>query len=219
MKNENKKRNTGFTIIETMISVSLFIVIVMAGMGALLNANLLHQKSQDMRSIMDNLSFVMDDMSRNLRTGYNYRCITSESDLSSYNIIATAQSGQNCWGIAFENQNGTPYEYDPVTRLLLDRHGEDQWVYEIVSELRGSVTIHYIRKSTDSGATWVQLTPDEVYIDGISGFSVLGAEPPSQGNKQQPFVTIKLVGTITYKNIITPFSLQTSVSQRALDNI
>ena len=67
-----KKISGGFTIIETMVSVSLFLVIVMAGMGSLLNASLLHHKSADMRSIMDNLSFVMEDMSRNLRTGYDY---------------------------------------------------------------------------------------------------------------------------------------------------
>src|SRR4026209_1259047 len=65
----------GYTVIETMIAVSLFIIIVIAGMGALLNANLLHQKSRDMRSIIDNLSFVMEDMSRNIRTGTNYYCI------------------------------------------------------------------------------------------------------------------------------------------------
>ena len=44
-------------------------------MGALLNANLLYNKSKDMRSILDSLSFTMDDMSRNLRTGLNYYCI------------------------------------------------------------------------------------------------------------------------------------------------
>ena len=95
-KNNNKK---GFTIIETMIAVSLFLVIVVIGMGALLNANLLHQKSQDMRSILDNLSFVMEDMSRNLRTGYDYQCLLSASVPTS-NPTPIADT-QNCLGIAF----------------------------------------------------------------------------------------------------------------------
>ena len=76
------KNKKGYTIIETMISVSLFLIIVMSGMGALVNANVLHQKSQDMRSIMDNLTFVMEDMSRNIRTGYNYQCFTNGQTLS-----------------------------------------------------------------------------------------------------------------------------------------
>src|SRR3989339_2244393 len=90
LKIENCKG--GYTIIETMIAISLFLVIIMAGMGALLNANLLHQKSQNMRSIIDNLSFIMEDMSRNLRTGYDYHCgdfsnIESPQSCVSDNII------------------------------------------------------------------------------------------------------------------------------------
>ena len=45
-----------------MISISLFLVVVVFGMNALLNANVVHQKSQDMRSILDNLSFILEDM-------------------------------------------------------------------------------------------------------------------------------------------------------------
>src|SRR3989344_6032721 len=70
--------NNGYTIVETMVAVSLFVVITTAGMGTLLSANSLYQKSQNMRSIMDNLNFVMEDMSRNLRTGYSYHCITND---------------------------------------------------------------------------------------------------------------------------------------------
>src|ERR1035437_840256 len=87
----------GFTIIETMIAVSLFIIIVMMGMGALLNANALHQKSQNMRSILDNLSFVMEDMSRNLRVGYSYDCILAGVTPPT---SPTPTSGSSCGGIA-----------------------------------------------------------------------------------------------------------------------
>ena len=73
---------TGYTIIETMIAISVFLVVVIYGMGSLLSASLLHQKSEDMRSIMDNLSFIMEDMSRNLRTGNSYHCAIGEVDLT-----------------------------------------------------------------------------------------------------------------------------------------
>lgn len=202
-----RKISGGYTIIETMIAVSLFIIITTIGIGALLNANLLHEKSSDMRSIMDNLSFIMEDMSRNLRTGYNYYCATGGDNLSN---VATTKSTpviggvpQNCWGIAFESSGGDPNDDD------------DQWVYYIDSTGK-------IFKSTQGPydifpSNYFQLTPNEVEIDTTaSGFSVLGAEPPP-GDTQQPFVTIKLVGEITYKDVVTPFSLQTSVSQRLVD--
>jgi type II secretory pathway pseudopilin PulG len=198
MSNKQNKKESGYTLIETMIAVSLFIIIVMVGMGALLNANLLHQKSQNMRSLLDNMSFVVEDMGRNLRTGYGYHCISSGSAESSIGSN-TPLSGQNCWGIAFE----------PAGPL-----GSSQWAYEIVTQGNSS----FIVRSTDNGATWVQMTPDEAIIDTTASyFSILGAEPPSAGDNQQPLVTIHLVGRIIYKNITTPFSLQTSVSQRLID--
>jgi type II secretory pathway pseudopilin PulG len=209
MQNKNNKKNTacpqclkhsfcrrGYTIIETMIAISLFIIIVMAGMGALLNANLLHKKSQSMRSIIDNLNFVMEDMSKNLRTGYNFRCYRTVGDITNVNIPQSCATG---WAIAFESADG----------VLADN--TDQWVYYIDSGK--------IFKSTDGGANYIQMTPDEIVISESYAFTVLGAEPPpeSPGPDRQPFVIIKLVGSITYNNIVSPFTLQTSVSQRQLD--
>lgn len=198
-----KRKNAGYTIIETMIAVSLFIIIVMAGMAALLNANVLHRKSQDMRSIIDNLSFVMEDMSRNIRTGYNYHCLNAKSGSSL--TVASVSNPQDCdvgWGIGFETAEGDVSNHD------------DQWVYYIDSGK--------IFKSVDGPSNFsnfVQMTPDEVFIDGtLSEFDVLGSEPPLNGDYNQPFVTIKLVGSIKYKeDVVTPFTLQTSVSQRAID--
>ena len=192
---QNKHNNQrGYTIIETMIAISLFLVVIMAGMGALLNASSLHQKSRDMRSVMDNLSFIMEDISRNLRTGGNYYCITGASGTVPGTSIPL--SGKDCWGVAFQPSGGG-----------------NQWAYEVVTANLGDT--YYIRRSTDNGATWVQLNSEEVVMDVSSGFSVLGAEPFP--NRQQPFVTIKLVGSINFKNTPTCVSLQTSVSERAID--
>ncbi|KKP87372.1 MAG: hypothetical protein UR90_C0007G0010 [Parcubacteria group bacterium GW2011_GWC1_35_8] len=220
MHKRNNKKNTGFTIIETMISVSIFIIIIMAGMGALLNANALHQKSQSMRSILDSMSFTMEDMSRNLRTGYHYRCYDGifpwNQDYAQTPALNTPQSCANGWVLVFEEANGeTPLTPAPNT----DSNATDQWAY-LIGSYNGKDGIF---KSTKGGGTsevpdWIKLTPDEVTIDVVaSGFTVLGAEAPSTGDLQQPFVVIRLVGNIVYKDTNTPFSLQTSVSQRGID--
>lgn len=190
------KTENGFTIIETMIAVSLFIVIIMIGMGALLNANLLHNKAQKMRSIMDSMSFVVEDISRSLRTGYHYQCFEKGQSLSP-GSLGDPHSCAYGWALAFEADTGN------------SAINTDQWAYYIND---GKVF-----KSTDGMANSIQLTPDEVVINDISGFSVLGAPSPAADDKQQPFVTIRLVGTITYKDTVTPFSLQTSVSHRLID--
>lgn len=192
---KQKNNQKGFTIIETMISISIFLVIVMAGMGALLNANLLHNKSQNMRSMMDNLSFIVEDISKNLRTGYNYHCITAGEDFSTLSLT-TAKSCSAGGGIAFTSSSGTMFVY------YIDSNGK----------MFKSTQAPYIPPTG-----YVQLNSDEIYISSFSSFAVLGAEQPSSGDLQQPFVVIKLIGTITSRGVVSPFTIQTSASQRLID--
>ena len=203
LRNKNKKiREGGYTIIETMIAISLFMVVTTLGLGALLNANLLHNKTQDMRSIMDTLSFVMEDISRNLRTGTNYHCLLPNQA----SLPTTPKSCPSGIGIAFEESSTSPSDVDNDSDPTNDN--DDQWFYY--------VNLGKMYKSTNGGASVVQITPDEVVITSTSFVTVIGAEPPP-GDTRQPLVTIRLEGNITYKNVVTPFSLQTSVSQRSVD--
>ena len=197
----NKNKKNGYTMVETMISISIFLVVVMVGMNSLLNANMLHRKSQDMRSAIDTLSFIMEEMSRNLRVGYNYRCV------SEYQI--PDETPRSCpdgdMAIVFESSTGEVGNFN------------DQWVYAFV----GTDILKSINGGGQAVALNRGLSEDDMTIEidgGQSGFFVTGAEPP-MGDLDQPFVTIKLAGLITYKNISTPFFLQTSVSQRLVDNV
>ncbi len=186
-----KRGNGGYTLIETMIAVSLFLVIMMFGMGSLLGSSILHKKAQNMRAIMDNLSFIMEDISRNLRTGYIYHCI-DDGNLTNINPRDCAASLGA--GISFKSSYG------------------NQMVYAVFPD--GT-----LQKSTNGGiaGSFIILTPPEIKIDPSSGFIVKGALPPP-GDTNQPLVIIRLSGTITSENnVVTPFSLETSVSQRLPD--
>ncbi|MCF7834097.1 MAG: type II secretion system GspH family protein [Candidatus Pacebacteria bacterium] len=180
-----KNKQGGFTVIETMIATSVFLIVILYGMGTLLNANLLQSKSENMRSIMDSLSFVMDEMSRNIRTGYDYSCFTDKKYVPNESCYCSN-------GIAFT----------PSTE-----GGGSVWAYYI--DENGA-----LYKSVD-GVEYM-MTPSEIVLDVNSGFSIVGAELPPE-NKLQPMVRINLEGKITEKNIDTPFSLQTVVSQRLVD--
>ncbi|MEJ0001974.1 MAG: hypothetical protein WDN09_02225 [bacterium] len=122
-------------------------------MSALLNANALQQKSQDMRSIMDSLSFIMEEMSRNLRTGYAYHCFGQGESVSPA-VAANPKSCQNGYAIAFENQFGDK-----------DDDG-DQWAYKIQSQDGGKTFNIY--KSVNGGASFIQLNPSEVSLKSFS---------------------------------------------------
>lgn len=211
MKDLSLKNKKGFTLIEVMIATALFTVIMVVGIGAVLGANDAHKRTQNIRATLDNLSFVMEEMSRSLRTGTRYHCNISSG------ILTDPQDCPNDYtrSIAFESVNG-----DPTSAF-------DQWVYSIQPSLSNPAHIEVVKKyeyPTGSGnQITVPLTPLNVEIDPIkSGFTVTGSCPvkPVGGlctDLTQPKVVIRLSGQVLYKGQGVPFDLQTTVSQRVLD--
>ena len=191
----NARLVRGFTLIETMIAVALFTVIVTIGIGAVLNSNNSYKKSQTVRSVLDNLSFIMEDMSRNIRLGSDYHC----------GNISNIETPQDCASpsltFALEGQNG------------VSRNTADQFVYGITTD---DGVNYKIIKSIDSVVTSKTLTPSEVSIDpAASGFTVIGSAPFP--DTTQPRVIIRLSGTVTYKDLVSKFNIETTVSQRLID--
>ncbi len=68
------KRKAGFTLIEVMVSVSIFTIISTIGIGALLSMNNAYKRSRSQRTAVDSLTFILDSMSRDIRTGSQYSC-------------------------------------------------------------------------------------------------------------------------------------------------
>ena len=200
-----KNYKGGYTIIETMISISIFLILIMIGMTTLMNAFSVHKKSQNMRSEMDNLSFILEDMSRNMRTATQYHCIdNSNSDFSNIGVRRNSPVDgggvrQLCWGIAFEAAGGD------------EASTGDQWVYYING---GKI----YKTDVNDLINAIPLTPDEVVLNPVSGFYIFGAEAEVAPNKQQPFIKIILAGNVLEKGVNSPFSLETLISSRVIDN-
>ena len=191
-KKYKNKYKGGYTLIETMIALAIFLIVVTIGSGSLINAYSVNRKSQDLRSAIDGLSFAMEDMSKNIRTGYDYHCIIA-GDSSDTTIPKSCSIGN---GIAFESSEGNNSKSD------------DQWAYFISG---GKL----FRSTTGDLNQAVQMTPSEVVLtETTNNFAVFGAE---NSDKQQPFAVIRLVGKITSRGQVTLFSLQTIVSQRKSD--
>lgn len=66
----------GFTLIEIMTAVSVFAVVMVISMGAILGVFDANRKSDSLKTVMDNLNFAVDSMSREMRFGKNYHCGT-----------------------------------------------------------------------------------------------------------------------------------------------
>lgn len=66
------KQHSGFTLMEVMVSVSIFTIIVTIGIGSLLTVNKTLLKTRSERQAIDSFSYAVDTMTRRLRTGMNY---------------------------------------------------------------------------------------------------------------------------------------------------
>lgn len=64
---------SGFTLMEVMVSVSIFAIIITIGIGSLLTIYSTLQKTRADQQTMDSLSYVLDTMTRRVRTGREYQ--------------------------------------------------------------------------------------------------------------------------------------------------
>jgi len=196
MKNYFLKKAEGFTLIEVMISIGLFSVIMVVGITAILSVNNTYRKTRTMRSAIDNLSFIMEDMTRNIRLGSRYRCLTTRPSGTPTTEIEQPKDGAGCLGIAFE-----PFWDQPT-----DDPG-DQVIYFIEDQS--------IFKSMDGGENFEPMNSIDVKIyQNTSGFNVYASSPDSN---DQPSVLIILGGEVEVGANVTTFDLQTTVSQRLLN--
>lgn len=203
------KNEAGFTIIEVMIAMAIFIVIVTVGMGATLDAISQHYRTQNMRTVMDSLNFMLEDMARNIRLGSHFHCqLGSEVSTSTDGHVAPqdcpmipgVSGGSNM--IVFEDLRGNHVIYSVTPP----------------SPLSGTLAPQQVYKQKDASSSPVQITPPTVVMDYYkSGFTVRGSLPGSAGDQSQPSITIRLAGYVQYQNTKTNFAVQTTVMARSLD--
>jgi type II secretory pathway pseudopilin PulG len=194
------KSQAGFTLIELMVSLSLFIIVVLALIGSLYSVNDASRKVQAMRTVMDNISFSMEAMSRTIRTGENIICnpvcsiasgtkgdyLSTQSTLGEHRLVEFQWSTWPNGNGMIEKKSTKIISVDPVTHVpVLDL--------------------------TDATA-WVAMTAPEINIKEF-GFYVDGI---SRGDTKQPSVIIKMEGEASVPNgAPVPFAIQTYLSQRA----
>lgn len=78
MKTFNKTQS-GFTLIEMIVALGLFSVVITISVGALLSLIASNEQLQKEQSVMVNLSFALDSMTREIRTGTKYFCDSQNS--------------------------------------------------------------------------------------------------------------------------------------------
>ena len=74
-----KKIAGGFTLVEMIVSVAIFTIVAFVAVGALLKVIDANKKSQSLKTSINNLNFALESLSREMRVGSNYTCISVSS--------------------------------------------------------------------------------------------------------------------------------------------
>ena len=182
----------GFTLIELLVSVAIFSVVVMIALGALLAMSEADRKAQALKTVVNNLNFSLESMSRTIRTSVNYQC----------NI-----TGQDC-----ASGGASIRVLDPAGRTV------DYWFNNAQANLcnQSPAAVGCILRSIN-GSSWAPLTAPEVVISSAK-FFVLGSARYSTGDRTQPRVVMLMSGYVQFTETqTTPFNIQTTVTQRVYD--
>ena len=190
----------GFTLIEMLVSITLFAIVMVVCVGALLSLVGANKKAQALESVMNNLNISLDDMVRSIREGSNYNC----GGMGVPNL--TTGHNADC-----TTNPSNIFSFTPYGAVTSNANGRT--VYECVA--CSGTTGGYMERSEDGGAHFSPLTAPEVSITHMN-FYVIGTQ---QGDTTQPRVIITIDGTAGGGNVktTTSFHLQATAVQRALD--
>lgn len=214
----------GFTLVEMIVSLALFSVVVTISVGALLMLIASNEQLQDEQSVMTNLSFAIDSMTRELRTGTFYYCDSSANN-----------TGNNIFNPGTNVHDGPSGLGEDTADCSTGRPSGPNGTFHGVSfqEAGDSITTNANQRilyyhERGSGRLFrrvgnqppLPLTSTSSILITDVEFFVTGSKPLQEGSPDhldQASVTIFIEAREAGNPAARPYQIQTTVTQRTLD--
>lgn len=198
----------GFTLIELMVSLSIFAIVMTISVGTLLILIDVNAKAQALYSSTTNLAYALDSITREIRTGFRYNC-----------QVSSGASGETLPASPPVNDCDSGYAGDFITFTREKDSVRIGYRRNEVSD--GSGTRGVIEQKIAGGSgNWIQMTSSDVNVETFSvvvensNTYVLGSD------KDQPVVILHIKGTVSNGlDTATEFNIQSRIVQRRFDVI
>lgn len=190
--------NKGFTLLELMLSITLFSAAVIIAVSALFGVLAFQRKASALQRVQNNVNFAVKSMMADISVGDLYYCGISVPSGPADDI-----SPQSCWSgggslIAFRNVR------------------DEKTVYWLRNEAIERCVDVFSSGACDSGSgpNYLRLTAASVNIDSaISFFYVDGAEGVAFGDTEQPRVRVGIRAATDVGGETEVMNIQSTVSQ------
>ena len=204
----NLKEKKGFTLIEVMVSVSLFAMVMVLSLGAIMSIIDGNKKAQAINAVANNLNFAVESMVRDIKTGYAYTCDINNNNpsLPDWTSASSSNIGSGQNGCTDSNKNVT------ALSLISTITGEKRSVRYALLPDPGTGKGRIYKTNSDTEAPFPVTSPEvdiqqlDFYVDN----------PVSNEGQPKVFLVIKGTSTINPTQS-SDFAIQTLISQRNLN--
>lgn len=205
-KYSEKKWNAGFTLVELIVSVGLFTIVVTIAMTAYLRLISIDRRTRALNDVVTNLSFVVESMSRSIRTGTNYNLDdTGGGNDVALNDVHTKFSFTN-------DQNQI------VTYILVQPVGLNSYIAECIS-VPSSACAYQSGNEIAITDPRINVTNLTFWTDGVSTFTGGSSLVSSGGDGKQPIAYFTIRGSVKPDETSPPavFTIESTATQRLLE--
>jgi len=188
----------GFTLVEVLVSLSIFAIVVTMSVGSLLVLIAANSRTQSAQMLVNSVATTLDSMVRDIRTGYDYQCggsLDFGTTITPHDCLSGASS------FAFTETGGS----------LTNADGDPNGSHRI--GFRFNTTDKSVERRIED-ESWVRMTPDSVEVSTLD-FVTTNTD---RTDDYSPVVTVYLAGTV-YDSDGSPatFNLETTITQQMLD--
>ncbi len=191
-----EQTNKGFTLVEIMVSVSIFAMVMLMATASVFSIVEANKKTHTLKSVMTNLNFALESMARDMRVGFRYACGAS----------VPLGSAQSCAG------------GDVVFRFKANRDVDGDGLYDsadLNDQIEYSLSSNRIMKRIYGGSgSNLAITAAEMTITSLKFY----ATGTATSDGKQPKVVITVQGYAGEGTTKSSFNIETTVTQRVIDS-
>ena len=116
IKKNKSKLVSGFTLIEIMVATTIFIIVMIMGMGSLISSSSQVKQARKLGIAMDNVSFAMENMTRTIRMATSY----VSNGPNSISFTPSGTSNAKGYRYVTNSGNGSIQKQDNVSNAWSD---------------------------------------------------------------------------------------------------